>query len=323
MDRSFLSYRGMKTIYYPDQQLEKGDYAATIGFFDGVHVGHQFVIKHLLARASAHQMQSMVITFEHHPRQLLQSGWQSQLLTSLSEKAELLEKTGIDVLVVLRFDAAMASLTAREFMQQVLHDGLRVRLLLTGYDNRFGRNRSEGFHDYVAYGREMGIEVEHSFRVDTNDGRKISSTLLRQMIAEGDVVESRRYLGRCYSLTGTVVHGEQVGRQLGFPTANMELSDAARLVPPSGVYAVFVSMENDKMPYKGMMNIGTRPTFGLHQPTLEVNIFDFDGDIYGRRLTVSFVERLRSEQRFDTPEALAAQMRHDAEQARKLFTLNA
>lgn len=310
----------MRIVYYPDHRIEQGRYAATIGFFDGVHTGHVFVIRHLKAVAFRTGCESMVITFDKHPRQVVDPAWQPQLLTTLDEKAERLRLTGIDVLVVLRFDRAMAALTARRFMQEVLRDSLHVEHLLTGYDNRFGHDRTEGFSDYVAYGRELGISVERSHRVTTDDDELVSSSLVRRMLSEGDVEQAARCLGYCYRLSGRVVHGEQVGRRLGFPTANIMPTDDSRLVPAAGVYAVMVAIEGSDGQYKGMMNIGTRPTFGPHGRTLEVNIFDFEGDIYNKVLTVSFAGHLRSEQRFDTPEALVAQMQRDAEQARHLLS---
>lgn len=310
----------MRIVYYPDNRPDSGHYAATIGFFDGVHRGHRFVTEHLKEVAAAHGCQSMVITFERHPRQVVQPEWQPQLLTTLEEKTDLLAQAGIDVLVVLRFDCAMAGLSARQFMETVLRDSLRVSVLLTGYDNRFGHDRREGFNDYVAYGRELGIEVIQSRAVSLGDGRNVSSSLVRRLVSEGDVAQANECLGRHYRLTGRVVHGEQVGRQLGFPTANLELTDLHRLVPAVGVYAVEVAIEGDDSRHIGMMNIGHRPTFGSHHSTLEVNILDFIGDLYGKTLTVFFVCRLRSEQRFDSPEALKEQMQHDADQARSIVS---
>jgi riboflavin kinase/FMN adenylyltransferase len=320
----------MNTLYFPPTPsdaraatapLSRGHaFAATIGFFDGVHRGHRSVIEQLKQAATRHGLQTMVVTFDRHPRQVIQSEWQPQLLTSLEEKARLLEETGIDVLVVLRFDSQMAALSACAFMQQVLRDQLGVRLLLTGYDNRFGHNREEGFDDYRRYGREMGMEVVCGEPCGEGELR-FSSSLTRRLLSEGRVEEAALCLGRPYSVTGRVVHGEQIGRTLGFPTANIVPADACRLVPANGVYAVNAVLENDPVPHPAVMNIGLRPTFDGHQQTLEAHLLDYKGNLYGRQITVSFMARLRPEQHFGSPQALASQMAIDAQQARQLLTL--
>jgi riboflavin kinase/FMN adenylyltransferase len=304
--------RMMRTIFYPAEEnaILEGRYTATIGFFDGVHLGHRFLIHQLKETASTKEQQTMVITFERHPRQVLHSDWQPQLLTSLKERIDLIEQAGIDVIVVLRFDETMARLSAREFMQQVLHDHLHVSTLLTGYDNRFGHDRTEGFADYVEYGQQMGLEVIGGTPYNINN-QNISSSLIRRLLTQGAVAEAIRCLGRPYSLSGLVVHGEQIGRQLGFPTANIQPDSTERLVPATGVYAVNISIEGYETTYQGMMNIGTRPTFEGHQKTLEVNIFEFQNDIYGKRLRVYFLDRIRSEQHFNSADELVNQMKQD------------
>ena len=321
----------MKEIvyHYGDNLTLEGHYAVTIGFFDGVHMGHRFLIRQLQELAQQRGLKTMVVTFENHPRRVLHSEWQPQLLTSLEEKKKMIEETGVDALAVLKFDLQMAQLSAKEFMGEVLANQLNALLLLTGYDNRFGHDRTETFDDYVGYGKEMGIEVTvgKPYSYDSHhDGahRNVSSSLVRSLIGEGKMEEAAHCLGRPYELTGMVVHGEQVGRKLGFPTANIEIGEADRLIPPSGVYAVTVTVDSRSVSdnrqttlcYHGMMNIGTRPTFDGQRQTLEVNIFDFNSNIYGRRITIRFVCRLRDEQPFDSPEQLAAQMAKDAEQAR-------
>lgn len=261
----------------------------------------------------------MVITFEHHPRQVLQSEWQPQLLSTLEEKTELLAQTGIDTLVVLRFNQAMSQLSSRQFMERVLKHDLDVRLLLTGYDNRFGHDRTATFGDYVAYGRELDMEVLCGQPADVN-GQRVSSSFVRRLLNEGRVAQAANCLGRPYTLTGQVVHGEQIGRQLGFPTANILPDDHFQLIPALGVYAVRISGTPDGSLLQGMMNIGTRPTFDGQRLTLEANIFNFTGNLYGQRLTVFFVERLRDEQTFASPQELAAQMHRDAIQAQTILS---
>jgi len=306
----------MNTIYYPDSTLSGQRFAATIGFFDGVHRGHRAVIGQLQEEAARRGLLTMVITFESHPRQVLQSNWQPQLLTTLEEKKALLATTGIDQLVVLRFDRQMAAWTARTFMQRLKAD-LGVALLLTGYDNRFGHDRNEGFRQYEQYGHELGITVV-SGRPLTEGDMRFSSSLARRLLQEGRVEQACQCLGRPYTIQGSVVHGHQIGRTLGFPTANILLNDAHRLLPAFGVYAVQTDI--DGKTYRGVMNIGTRPTFGGHHATLEVFIFDFDANLYQQSIIVSFIGKIRDEQHFQSPDELVEQMKKDTEQAKQILS---
>ena len=340
----------MKVISLTDETRLKGCYAATIGFFDGVHRGHRFVLEQLCQQAKELGWPSMAITFDRHPRQVVDTAWHPLLLTTLEEKVALLQQTGIDLLVVLTFDEEMARLTARDFMQQVLKEQLGVGLLLTGYDNRFGHrtpDTHEGFNDYVCYGHELGIEVvcgEGLLIPPLSPVAKlpnrsllaiashlsphtshISSSLIRRLISEGRVEEATQCLGRPYSLCGTVEHGFEQGRKMGFPTANMKV-DGCRLVPADGVYAVSVSLSPSTLfsplsslpsPLTGITNIGMRPTFDGHQRTIETHILDFEGDIYGQNISIEFIARLRDEKYFESAEELAQQMKRDAEMAKK------
>ena len=304
----------MKTIYVDGgTPVNTTACVATIGFFDGVHRGHRFLISQVCEQAKAERREAMVITFDRHPRQVLQDDYQPALLTTTDEKLQLLEETGIDTVAVLHFDRAMASLSARDFMEQVLFGRLNVCTLVTGYDNRFGRGRTENFNDYVRYGQELGIRVVQS-EAFMLGGEHVSSSLVRSALRRGDVAHAARCLGRPYALTGRVVSGHQEGRKLGFPTANMDVSASACLVPANGVYAVKVGIMADgphaasSATFEGMMNIGMRPTFSGHRQTLEVYLFNFNGDIYGRE-----------EQRFDGADMLAAQLRRDEAEIKKLF----
>jgi len=294
-------------------------HAATIGFFDGVHRGHQYLIHQLNEVASSYGLEPMVVTFANHPRQVVATDWQPLLLSTPEEKLRLLQQTGVRRLEVLTFDRQLASLSARQFMQQVLSERLGVRLLLIGYDNRFGHNREEGFDDYVRHGRELGIRVLQAQPL-IEQGVGISSSLVRRQLAEGDVESAAHSLGRCYELSGKVVGGEHIGRVLGFPTANLQLSHPHKLVPSTGVYAVRVAVGDESSQWQAMMNIGTRPTFSGQKLTLEVHLFGFTGNLYGRQLTVRFVNRLRGERPFASPEALAAQLRQDALAAQSLLS---
>ncbi|MDE5571221.1 MAG: riboflavin biosynthesis protein RibF [Prevotella sp.] len=277
-------------------------YVATIGMFDGVHQGHQFVLQHVIQTARERGLQPMVVTFDHSTRR-------DQLLTTLDEKLTLIRQTGIERIEVLPFTAELKQLTAHQFMQQVLKERLNVKVLLTGYDNRFGHNREEGFADYVRYGHELSIEV-----LQLPAEGQISSSLIRQLLLKGQVAEAAKALGHPYKLKGRVEHGEHVGTRLGFPTANIMPDSAAQLIPAPGVYAVTCDA------LRGIMNIGTRPTFGPHSQTLEVHLLHYDGNLYGQQLSVAFIQRLRDEQRFDSVEALQRQLQHDALQAEALLT---
>ena len=287
---------------------------ATIGFFDGVHRGHKFLIGNVIDAAARSGLRSMVITFDSHPRLVLHKDYRPRLLTTAGEKAARLRATGVDYVAMLHFDEAMARLSAYDFMKDVLRDRLNVRTLVTGYDNRFGHNRSEGFDDYVAYGRELGIEVVRA-EAFTLNGVQVSSSVIRSFLAGGEAEMAAMCLGYGYALGGTVVSGRHEGRKMGFPTANIEPDDRLKLVPEAGVYAVRVRLEDAGGPMDGMMNIGTRPTFDGDATTLEVNIFGFSGDIYGRKICVEFVSRLRKERKFASAARLAEQLRLDRDEA--------
>lgn len=306
--------------------------AATIGFFDGVHRGHRHLIRQVKEVAEAEGLESAVITFGIHPREVLHSDYRPRLLSTSGEKLELLSRTGIDNCVVLPFDAAMAAMSARDFMRDVLCRRLGVKVLITGYDNRFGHNRSEGFDDYVAFGREMGIGVRQADAF-LLEGVNVSSSVIRSLLQEGEVEMARRCLGYPYTLSGHVVEGEHVGRGMGFPTANLCPDAAGKLIPAPGVYAVTVALMGGEKgsdgidvcdgtgarQYRGMMNIGTRPTFDGTRQTLETHILDFSGDVYGMPMAVSFVKRLREERRFRSAGELALQLAEDRKQAELAF----
>lgn len=285
--------------------MQEIGHVATIGMFDGVHCGHQFVLQHVVDEARQRGLQSMAITFD-------KSG--PQTLTPLDQKRLLLTKTGIDRIEVLTFNDALKQMTAREFMQQELRDRLGVKVLLTGYDNRFGHNRTEGFDDYVRYGQELGIEV-----LQLPQEGEISSSIIRQLVAEGAISKANQLLGNPYTILGSVEHGEHIGTKLGYPTANLVLVDDCQLIPATGVYAVKIRMENSVEWKYGMMNIGMRPTFDGQSQTLEVNVFRLKENLYGQQLQVAFFERLRGEQRFDNIEALKAQLQQDAIEAERIL----
>ena len=284
---------------------------ATIGFFDGVHIGHCHLINMLKKVARERGVESCVITFDRHPRQVVQPEWCPEMLTTLEEKTQLLKATGIDRCEVLHFDREMANQSAHDFMQHTLKEKMGVSILVTGYDNRFGHNRSEGFEDYVRYGKEIGIEVIKGEEL-TDGSNNVSSSSIRRMLKEGRIEDATRCLGREYQLTGTVVGGEHIGRTIGFPTANIRPNDSNKLIPANGVYAVDVwSQAGDINRERAMLNIGTRPTFNGTATTIEVHIPHFAGNLYGSTLSIAFLRKIREERKFDSPEALVEQLNKD------------
>lgn len=302
----------METIYYNNDTKILDECAATIGVFDGVHMGHRMLLFEMESDAKIAGLKSMAITFDRQPRQLFDANYKPQLLTTLEEKKLLFSALGVDYLVVLPFTMEIAQLSAREFMQQVLKEKLNVKLLRLGYDNRFGRGRTEDIDDYRRYGREIKIGMRQSNPLQPQGfSEPISSSLIRRLIGEdGNVREAMALLVGWYQISGTVKPGEHIGSTLGFPTANLELKDDGKMIPAPGAYAVRVDLGNGNI-RPAMMNIGTRPTFSGQKQTLEVNIFDFDGDLYGHEIAVWFVDRLRDERRFDSPEELKAQLEED------------
>ena len=283
---------------------------ATIGFFDGVHLGHRFLIQQVKVAATQTGWQSSIITFPVHPRQVIQSEFQPQLLSSPEEKIELLATTRIDNCILLPFTRELSLLTAREFMQ-LLYEKYYVRMLVIGYDHRFGHNRTETFEDYCRYGRELGIHIMQATAY-TQEQDKVSSSAIRRSLFSGDVSTAKKYLGYNYFLEGTVVGGYKVGRKIGFPTANIRVDFSEKLIPSIGVYAVYVYVNGQK--YKGMLNIGYRPTINNGTDlSIEVHILDFQGDIYHQKMRIEFVDFLRPEAKFGSINELITQMQKDKE----------
>lgn len=309
----------MQTIYlHSDSPRLPRPCVATLGFFDGVHLGHRSLIGQVVSRARALQLPSVVITFDRHPRQVLHADYQPELLTTLDGKLRLLSQTGIDITVVLHFDEQLAQLSAREFMHDMMHRQLHVTQFIIGYDNRFGHGRTESFDDYVRYGAECGITVEHGqpFEIDQV---QVSSSVVRALLHEGEVHLASRCLGYDYTLEGTVVDGYQEGRRMGFPTANLDVSGSCQLIPAPGVYATRVTLGDAPEALPAMTSIGNRPTFGTFAQSIETYIFDFDRDIYTQPMRLSFVRRIRSERKFDNVSDLVDQLKDDERQIRLLL----
>ena len=288
---------------------------ATIGFFDGVHRGHRFLIRQLTRYAVGHDLASLLVTFRTHPRQVMQAAYQPQLLTTYDEKCGQLATTGADYCLTLDFTTALAALSARRFMAEILKEKLSVKVLVIGYDHRVG------FAEYVEYGRELGMEVVRADAFAMSEVN-VSSSMVRACLAEGEVGMAARCLTRPYEITGRVVHGFHVGHELGFPTANIQVEDAQKLIPKNGVYAVWVKGKTggEEHVWGGMLNIGLRPTMeNGENRTIEVHLLDFAGDLYGCRLTLSFVRRLRDERKFRNKGELVHQLREDEAMVRMIL----
>lgn len=304
-----LVLRGIKTP-------APGPTVLTIGNFDGLHLGHQALLGQLTRTARNLGLPAAVLTFEPHPREFFDPASAPARLTTLREKLELLQRFGADLICVCPFNAALAALSAKDFIDQVLVRTLQVRHLIIGDDFRFGARRSGDFSLLAETGPALGFGVEAMESV-VQDGERASSSGVRQALGVGDMERAARLLGRPYSIDGRVVHGKKLGRQLGFATANIRIKHDP--LPLSGVFAVQVEGAGPS-PLTGVANLGVRPTVGGElAPLLEVHLFDFSGDIYGAHLSVSFLHKLRDEMKFPGFDALLAQIRQDAEEARHYF----
>ena len=292
------------------QAITESGVMATIGFFDGVHLGHRFLIDEVKAAAAARGLPSAVITFPAHPRAVLQKDYQPRLLNSFEDKLRLLATTGVDYCIVLDFTVALSQLSAEDFLQ-ILATEWRVKGLVIGYDHRFGHDRRDGFTQYVHYGAQYGIEVLKAAAFDAGH-TEVSSSEIRRLLHEGAVEQAAHLLTYTYAIRGRIVSGYKVGRTLGFPTANIQPDDPMQLLPGIGVYAVWVEVEGER--HKGMLYIGSRPTLDNGaQLSIEVHILHFSGDIYNDPIRVTFERFVRGDEKFDSLEALKAQLMRDRE----------
>lgn len=293
----------------------------TVGTFDGVHRGHQLVLERLAASARARGLPAVLVTFEPHPLEVVNPAAAPPLLTLGSEKTEVLAESPLDYVVVLPFTPALAQYEAEHFVDLVLRERLGLRELLIGYDHGFGRARSGDAEILRALGRDRGFDVGVVEAVQGGDQRPISSTSIRRAIAGGDLARAADGLGRAYSVGGIVRPGDHRGRTLGYPTLNLGSPPTRKLLPPEGVYAVTV--QTPVGAFGGMMNLGPRPTVGDTQASLEVHCFDLDRELYGARVRVDFVSRLRETKKFESLGALTTQLGLDADAARRALAHSA
>ena len=284
----------------------------TLGTFDGVHIGHKKILNKLTQNTENEKYESLVLTFFPHPRMVLQEHSDIKLLNTIDEKIDLLEKIGIENLVIHPFDETFSRLTAEEFVSTILVDRFHIHKIIIGHDHRFGRNRTANIDDLIAFGKHYDFEVEQISVQEIND-ISVSSTKIRNALLEGDMALANEYLGYEYFLTGNVIQGKQLGRTIGFPTANLKIEENYKLIPQNGVYIV-QSTINQKTVF-GMMNIGFNPTVAGQNQSIEIHYFDFNTDLYNQEIRVSILKRIRSEQKFESVDLLKEQLEKDKKTA--------
>lgn len=284
----------------------------TIGTFDGVHIGHQKIIKHLINTGKSKGLKSVILTFFPHPRMVLQKDSNIKLINTIDERRNILDDLGLDYLVVKKFTHEFSRLSAENFVKGILVEELNAKKVIIGYDHRFGRNRNADINDLKTFGETFGFEVEEISAQDINDVA-VSSTKIRLALMDGEIHKANTYLGYNFMLTGKVTKGKSLGKQLGFPTANIEIEEDYKIIPKQGSYIVN-SMIKDTLVY-GMMNIGVNPTVNGSKQTIEVHFFDFDDDIYEDTIKIDLLHRIRDEEKFESLEALKLQLAKDKETA--------
>ena len=286
----------------------------TIGTFDGVHLGHKSILEKMKNATLENIYESVVLTFFPHPRMVLQQDSSIKLLNTIDEKATLLEKFGIDNLIIHPFDEAFSNLSAEEFVKDILVDKLNIHKIIIGHDHRFGKNRSADINNLISFGKKYGFEVEQISAKEI-DEIAISSTKIRKALLDGNIKLANEYLGYPYFISGKVVNGKKIGRTIGFPTANIQINESYKLLPKNGVY--IVSSKIKDVLHFGMMNIGNNPTLGDNEQSIEVHFFDLKEDIYNENLQIAFLENIREEHKFNSITELQTQLEKD-----KVFSLD-
>jgi riboflavin kinase/FMN adenylyltransferase len=280
----------------------------TLGTFDGVHFGHKKILERIIQNTQNNEFESLVLTFFPHPRMVLQDKSEIKLLNTIAEKIDLLEKIGVENLVIHPFDESFSRLTAEEFVSTILVDQFHIHKIIIGHDHRFGRNRTANIDDLIRFGQKYGFEVEQITVQEIND-ISVSSTKIRKALLEGNMTLANKYLGYDYFLTGTVSEGKHLGRTIGFPTANLKIEEDYKLIPLNGVYVVKSTL-NQKTVF-GIMNIGFNPTVAGNNLSIEIHYLDFNADLYGQKIAVSLLHYIRPEQKFDSIELLKKQLEKD------------
>lgn len=303
--KSLKTRRNLNTL--PDKQT-----VVTIGTFDGVHIGHQKIIKRLINTGKEEGLQSVILAFFPHPRMVLQKDSNIKLINTINERHDILYDLGLDYLVIKKFTQEFSRLSAEDFVKEILVDKLNAKKVIIGYDHRFGRNRNADINDLKTFGETYGFEVEEISAQDINDVA-VSSTKIRTALIAGEIHKANAYLGYNFMLTGKVTKGKGLGKELGFPTANIEIEEDYKIIPKQGSYIVS-SLIKDKLVY-GMMNIGMNPTVNGSRQTIEVHFFDFDEDIYEDTIKIDLLHRIRDEEKFESVEALKGQLAKDKDTA--------
>ena len=298
----------MVTVQSISNYDKKHPTAITIGTFDGVHIGHRKILERLINDAKKTGLRSTVLTFFPHPRMVLQKDTEIKLLNTVQEKIKILDRIGLDYLIIHPFTLEFSRLSSTEFVRDILVNELKAKKIIIGYDHRFGRNRNANIQDLIAFGNTLNFEVEEIAAQEIDDV-SVSSTKIRNAIIDGDMKTANKYLGYNYMLTGDVKKGKGLGRQMNFPTANLFIREKYKLIPKNGVYVV-KSILNDKLFY-GMMNIGFNPTVDGSSKSIEIHFFDFKSDIYGENIQVDILERIRDEHKFNSLEELKTQLLKD------------
>lgn len=280
----------------------------TLGTFDGMHIGHQAILNKLKLQKKIYGYETLVLTFFPHPRMVLKTDHQISLLNTIDERIKLIDHFGIDHLVVQEFTQDFANLSAEEFVKTVLVDQFNIGKIIIGYDHRFGKNRSADIHDLIEFGKKYHFDVEQISAEELNDV-SVSSTKIRNALNVGNVALAKTYLGYPYMVSGKVVSGKQLGRTIGYPTANIQVAEDYKLIPAIGVYVVGVTVKGED--YCGMLSVGTNPTVGGTEKTVEVYIFDFDDTIYDEEITVRFLTKIRDEENFGSIDLLIEALKND------------
>lgn len=304
-------------LYNSQHTYSKNPSVITIGTFDGVHIGHQKIIERLVKVGQHKKLESVVLTFFPHPRMVLQKEANIKLLNTIDERKELLSNLNLEALVIKTFNIEFANLSARDYVKHILVDELNAKHIIIGYDHHFGKNRSANIDDLKTFGREFGFEVEEISAQDIKDVA-VSSTKIRNAISEGDIKTANSYLGLPYFLTGTVIKGKGLGKQIQFPTANIHINEDYKLIPKNGVYVVNSVIDNTTV--YGMMNIGINPTVNGTKQSIEVHFFNIDKDLYDNTLKVNILNRLRNEHKFESVALLQEQLKLDQEHALKFIS---
>ena len=304
-------------LYKNLKSYSKNPSVITIGTFDGVHLGHQKIINRLIDVANEKQLESTILTFFPHPRMVLQKNVEIKLINTIDEREAILSNSDINNLVVKKFTKEFSKLSAHDYVKQILVDGLNAKHIIIGYDHRFGKNRRANIEDLKVFGNEYGFIVEEIAVKDIDDVA-VSSTKIRTALLQGDIETANSYLGYTFFITGNIIRGKGIGKELGFPTANLNVKEHYKLIPKNGVYTV-KSKINNKDVY-GMMNIGTNPTFNEENQSIEIHFFDINQNLYNKVLKIEILKRLRDEKKFDTIEDLKSQLHIDQLNAKQYLT---